>query len=86
MILCGCISAQVYLQINILYRVYVARFWYRAGCSGGFCEQTEPVSAGSKTDSLLAKDEPINNVGSASVLTFLTRGRKHFPTTPGREE
>lgn len=36
---------------------------------------TEPVSAGSKADLPLAKVEPINNVGSVSVIMCLRRGK-----------
>jgi len=35
---------------------------------------TEEVSAGSKVDSLLAKAEPISNVVTVSVTTYLRRG------------
>ncbi|KAK4832525.1 hypothetical protein QYF61_023857, partial [Mycteria americana] len=58
----------------------------RAGCSGGFCEktpeaapcQTEPASAASNTDLLLAKAEPISDIGSASVRVkkFLRGGER----------
>ena len=34
---------------------------------------TEPIPAGSKTDPLTAKAEPISNSGSASVITYLRR-------------
>jgi len=36
----------------------------------------EPVPAGSKTDPLLAKAKPICGSGSASVITYLRRGKK----------
>jgi len=36
----------------------------------------EPMSAGSKTDLLLAKAEPINNGGSASGITELEEWKK----------
>jgi len=36
----------------------------------------KPVSAGSKTDLPLAKAKPISNSGSASVITYLRKGRK----------
>jgi len=36
----------------------------------------KPVPAGSKTDPLLAKAKPVSNGGSASVITYLRRGRK----------
>jgi len=42
----------------------------------------EPMPAGSKTDPLLAKAKPINNGGSASVITYLRRGK----TAAEREE
>ena len=35
----------------------------------------EPVPAGSKTDLLLAKAKPISDGGSASVITYLRRGK-----------
>ena len=37
---------------------------------------TKPVPASSKTDPLLAKAKPISDSGSASVTTYLSRGRK----------
>jgi len=36
----------------------------------------KPVPAGSKTDLLLAKAKPVSDGGSASVITYLRRGRK----------
>ncbi|KAK4810940.1 hypothetical protein QYF61_013348 [Mycteria americana] len=36
----------------------------------------EPVPVGSKTDPPLAKAEPVSNGGSASVITYLRRGKK----------
>lgn len=33
--------------------------------------QAEPVSAGSKTDLLFSKSEPLSDIGSASVITYL---------------
>jgi len=36
----------------------------------------EPVPDGSKTNPLLAKAKPISDGGSASVITYLRRGRK----------
>jgi len=36
----------------------------------------KPVPAGSKTDPLLAKAKPISDGGSASVITYLRRGKK----------
>jgi len=36
----------------------------------------KPVPAGSKMDLPLAKAKPISNGGSASVITYLRRGRK----------
>ena len=47
--------------------------------------QTETETAGSKTDPLLAKAEPISNVGSASVTTYLRKGKKCC-AAGGREE
>jgi len=49
---------------------------------GGFSENmqkppprpTEPRPAGSKTDLLLAKAQPISDGGSTSVITYLRRG------------
>jgi len=38
----------------------------------------KPVPADSKTDTPLAKTKPINNGGSASVITYLRRGRKKY--------
>jgi len=37
---------------------------------------TEPVPVGSKMYPLLAKAKPISDGGSASVITYLRRGRK----------
>ena len=37
----------------------------------------EPMPAGSKTDPLLAKAEPINDSGSASVITYLRKGKSY---------
>jgi len=50
------------------------------------CEQlppclTEPVPAGSKMDPPLAKAEPISDIGSASGITYLRRGRKNCEVT-----
>jgi len=43
------------------------------------------VPAGSKTDPLLAKVKPISDSGSASVITYLRRGKKTaVKTTVGR--
>jgi len=36
----------------------------------------EPMPASSKTDPSLAKAKPISNSGSASVITYLRRGKK----------
>jgi len=41
--------------------------------------QTESVPGGSK-DPPLAKAEPVSNGGSASVITYLRRGKKHCDT------
>ena len=38
---------------------------------------TEPMSAGSKTDPLLAKAEPISDGGSTSVITYLRREKSY---------
>ena len=38
---------------------------------------TEPMPAGSKTDPPLAKAEPISDGGSASVITYLRRGKSY---------
>ena len=45
--------------------------------SGAVPLQAEPVPAGSKTDPLLAKAEPISDAGSISVITYLRKGKKH---------
>jgi len=37
----------------------------------------EPVPASSKMDLVLDKAEPISDGGSASVITYLRRGRKN---------
>jgi len=42
---------------------------------------TEPMTVGSNTDPLLAKDEPISDGGSASVITYLRRGNKNGKET-----
>ena len=45
----------------------------------------EPMPAGSKTDPLLAKAEPISDGGSASGITYLRRGKKlHNKLQPER--
>jgi len=36
----------------------------------------EPMPDGSKTDPPLAKAKPISNGGSASVITYLRRGKR----------
>ena len=36
----------------------------------------KPVPAGSKMDLPLAKTKPISNSGSASMITYLRKGRK----------
>ena len=46
----------------------------------------EPMSARSKTDPLLAKAEPISDGGSASVITYLRRGKYCCATAVGRQE
>jgi len=47
---------------------------------------TEPVPAGSTTDPLLAKAEPISDSGSASVITQLRRGKTCCGTAVEGEE
>lgn len=53
--------------------VYVARFWQREGCSGGFRKRelppcgTELIPDSSKPDLPLAKAEPISK--AASLIT-----------------
>ena len=47
---------------------------------------TEPVPASSEMDPLLAKAEPISNVGSASVIAYLRKGKKCYTTAAEREE
>lgn len=47
---------------------------------------TEPVSAGPPVDLPLAKVEPIRNVGSVSVITYLRRGKNHCTTATERRE
>jgi len=37
----------------------------------------KPVLAGSKPDALLPKAKPISDGGSASVITYLRKGRKN---------
>jgi len=37
----------------------------------------KPVPAGFKMDPLLAKDKPISDGGSTSVITYLRSGRKN---------
>jgi len=46
----------------------------------------KPVPAGSKRDPPLAKAEPISNSGSASVRTYLRRGRKTCGATAVKRE
>ena len=46
----------------------------------------EPMSATSKTDLLLAKAKPISDGGSASVITYLRRGKYCCATAVGRQE
>ncbi|GAB0207045.1 epimerase family protein SDR39U1 [Grus japonensis] len=48
--------------------------------------QTEPVPASSKMDPPLAKAETISNGGSASVITYLRKGKNCCATAAGREE
>jgi len=67
-------------------RVFEARFWYQGRAIGvasmRSCEKLaphliKPVPAGSKTDPPLAKAKPVHDGGSASVITYLRRGRKN---------
>ena len=37
----------------------------------------KPMPAGSKMDPLLAKAEPISDSGSASVITYLRKGKSY---------
>lgn len=46
------------------------------GCQKLLPCQTEPMSAGSKTDPLLAKAQHINDGGSATGIMYLRRRRK----------
>ena len=48
--------------------------------------QAEPVPASSKTDLPLAKAEPVSDVGSAFVITYLRKGKNCCATAAGREE
>jgi len=41
---------------------------------------TETVPAGPKTDPPLAEAEPVSDSGSASVIIYLRRGKKHYTT------
>jgi len=45
----------------------------------------KPVPAGSKTDQPPAKAKPISNGGSASVITYLRRGKKTAVKQQSRE-
>jgi len=45
----------------------------------------KPAPAGSKTDPLLAKAKPVSNGGSASVITYLRRGKKNAAKRQLRE-
>ena len=47
---------------------------------------TEPVPAGSKMDLLVAKAEPVSDVGSTSVIPYLRKGKKCCVAAAGREE
>lgn len=68
--------------------------WQRCGSRGGFCEKTpraapmatEPVPADSKMNLPLAKAETISDAGSASVKTYLIKGRKRCARAAEREE
>ncbi|PKU46068.1 hypothetical protein llap_3637 [Limosa lapponica baueri] len=44
------------------------------------------MPAGTKTDPLLAKPEPVNNDGDASGITYFRRGKNFSKTTARREE
>lgn len=67
-----------------LYRVCMARFW-QSGLQGWLlarCQKLPPCAIvpmpdGSKTDTLLAKAEPMSasNDGSGSEIVYLTRGK-----------
>jgi len=46
----------------------------------------EPVPASSKTDLLLAKAEPLSDSGSASVITYVRRGKTCSEVAIEREE
>jgi len=46
----------------------------------------EPVPAGFKMDPPLAKAKPVSNSGSASVITYSRRGRKHCSETAVEKE
>jgi len=46
----------------------------------------QPVPAGSETDRLLAKARPVSDGGSASVITYLRRGRKNCRETAVERE
>jgi len=46
----------------------------------------EPVPASSKTDPLLAKAKPVSDSGSASVITYLRRGKTCSEAAVEREE
>ena len=47
---------------------------------------TELDPSRSKMDSLLAKAEPISNVGSTSLITYLRKGKNCCATAHEREE
>ena len=47
---------------------------------------TEPVPAGSKMDPPLAKAEPISNIGSISVITYLRKGKNCCTTAAEKQE
>ncbi|KAK4832536.1 hypothetical protein QYF61_023868 [Mycteria americana] len=46
-------------------------------------KELKPMPAGSMTDPPLAKAKPINDGGSASGITYLSRGKKNCATTAG---
>jgi len=82
-----CFLCHLYLFVVCV--SYCCRFAWQGFGSGGAigvasvrsCHKlppclTEPVADGSKMDPPLAKSKPISNSGSASVITYLRRGKK----------
>jgi len=91
------ISASQYCKFFLLR--YIGVFAWQGFGSGGAigwvsarsCEKLppcliKPVPAGSKTDPLPAKAKPISNGGSASVTTYLRRGKKSGSKTAVERE